>query len=134
MKVKKIIVIFLIVYVLINTFNILNTKVYAISRFEDMVNSAKNFTEDDSATTTVPIPITVDKLQAVSKTISSILFVIAIGVALVTVTVTGINLMIQSAEEKAKTKEALVPLVIGMIISFGAYGIWKIMVGILAEL
>ena len=36
--------------------------------------------------------------------------------------------MIGSAEEKAQIKDALIPFVIGCIVIFGAFGIWKIFV------
>ena len=53
-----------------------------------------------------------------------------------------IDELIQNAEilgatkqqEKAKTKEALVPLVIGMLISFGAYGIWEITMNVFYQI
>ena len=38
----------------------------------------------------------------------------------------AINFAIQSVEDKAKVKESMVPWIIGIFISFGAYGIWKI--------
>ena len=38
--------------------------------------------------------------------------------------------MIGSAEEKAQIKDALIPFIIGCIIVFGAFGIWKIFVNI----
>ena len=40
----------------------------------------------------------------------------------------GIKFMIGSAEEKAQIKDALIPFVIGCIVIFGAFGIWKIFV------
>ena len=42
----------------------------------------------------------------------------------------GIKFMIGSVEEKAEIKAALVPFVIGCIVVFGAFGIWKIVVTI----
>ena len=34
--------------------------------------------------------------------------------------------MLGSIEEKAQVKEALIPFIIGCIVVFGAFGIWKI--------
>ena len=42
----------------------------------------------------------------------------------------GINFMVQSVEDKAKIKESMIPWVIGIIISFGAFGIWQITINI----
>ena len=38
--------------------------------------------------------------------------------------------MLGSMEEKAQIKEALIPFVIGCIVAFGAFGIWKIFITI----
>lgn len=42
----------------------------------------------------------------------------------------GIKFMIESAEDKAKIKEALVPYVIGVFVLFSAFGIWKLAINI----
>ena len=42
----------------------------------------------------------------------------------------GIKFMIGSVEEKAEIKAALVPFIIGCVVVFGAFGIWKIVVTI----
>jgi len=135
MKIKKIIIMLLFTFILISILSMLTDQVYAADNpLDKILQDGKEFTEGPINNLTTPITIKVEKLQTTSKIISSILFIVAIGVALATTAVLGINLMIQSAEEKAKIKEALVPLVIGMFISFGAYGLWKAMVVIFAEL
>ncbi|OKZ74602.1 MAG: hypothetical protein BHW00_04410 [Clostridium sp. 26_22] len=67
-----------------------------------------------------------DKLQSASSDIYNILLVIGICVAIITISILGIKFMIGSIEEKAQVKEALVPFIIGCIVVFGAFGIWKI--------
>ena len=42
--------------------------------------------------------------------------------------------MIASAEDKAKIKEAMIPYVLGCIVIFGAFGIWKLAITILNNL
>lgn len=58
---------------------------------------------------------------------------LAIGTALAVIIggILGIKFMIASAEDKAKIKEALVPYVLGCVVIFGAFGIWKLVVSIL---
>ena len=51
-------------------------------------------------------------------------------VAVVVGMVLGIQFMAASADEKAKVKEALMPFVVGCIIVFGAFTIWKIAVNL----
>lgn len=86
--------------------------------FLDAGNSSLVSTPDES------------KLQNLSNTVSGILLTIAVGVTLISAVVMGINFVIQSVEDKAKIKESMVPWIIGIVISFGAYGIWKITMGI----
>lgn len=58
---------------------------------------------------------------------------IGIGMALTVVIggILGIKFMIASAEDKAKIKEMMIPYVIGCIVIFGAFAIWKFIVNIL---
>ena len=74
------------------------------------------------------------KLQSLSNTVSGILLTIALVVTLISIVVMGINFVVQSVEDKAKIKESMVPWMIGVIISFGAYGIWKITMGVFYSL
>ena len=77
---------------------------------------------------------TQEDLKPLSDSISSILLAIAVGVTLISIVVMGISYMIQSVEDKAKIKESMVPWVIGILVTFGAYGIWKITLGIFGNL
>ena len=75
-----------------------------------------------------------NKLIATSNLIYNILLVIGIGVAVIVSGVLGIKFMIGSVEEKAQIKDQLIPFVIGCIVVFGAFGIWKIVVGMARRL
>ena len=70
------------------------------------------------------------EIKKISDVVSGILLTIAIAVTFISIAVMGVNFAIQTVEEKAKIKEAMVPWVIGIFISFGAYGIWKIVMNI----
>lgn len=99
----------------------LYTDVFAIG---DILSSGDSFLEAGTNATTA-MPAT-DKLQTLSDTVSSVLLTIALGVTLISAFVMAINFAIQSVEDKAKVKEAMVPWIIGILISFGAFGIWKL--------
>lgn len=60
------------------------------------------------------------------------IFIIAIVVAVIVAGILGIQFIIASAEDKAKVKEAMIPYVIGCVVAFGSYGIWKAVVLILS--
>ena len=68
------------------------------------------------------------KLQSTSNLIYRILFVFGMAIAVVISAVLGIKFMIGSTEEKAQIKEALIPFVLGCIVVFGAFGLWKLIV------
>ena len=64
-------------------------------------------------------------LHNLSNMVSNVLLTIAFGVTLISTVIMAINFTIQSVEDKAKIKESMVPWLIGIIVSFGAYGIWR---------
>lgn len=70
------------------------------------------------------------QLKNISNSVSNILLTIALGVTVISAAAMGINFVIQSVEDKAKIKESMVPWIIGIFVSFGAYGIWRITMGI----
>ena len=65
-----------------------------------------------------------------------VLYNIFLGVGMVIAVIVGIILGIQfmtsGSEEKAKIKESLIGYVIGCIVVFGAFGIWKIAIMIIS--
>ena len=42
--------------------------------------------------------------------------------------------MMASAEDKAKIKEAMIPYVIGCIVIYGAFFIWKVVIMVVGDL
>lgn len=72
-----------------------------------------------------------DKIQDLSGTMYSILLTIAIVVAVVMGSILGLKMLTSSVEEKAEIKEFIMPYVVGCVIIFGAFGIWKLVVTIL---
>lgn len=115
--------IFIAICILITSINYCQPT-YAI---EDIMSAGKEFL---SAGEDIGSTINEETLNNVSYSISSILLAIGIVVAVIVAMVLGIQFMIASADEKAKVKEALVPFIIGCIIVFGSFTIWKVIVNI----
>ena len=69
-----------------------------------------------------------NKLQDLSGYLYNILLAAGVIVAVVVATILGIQFMIGGAEGQAKVKEMLVPFIVGCIIVFGGFGLWKIAV------
>ena len=92
----------------------------------DVITQADNFVEEgESSTTTAPDET---KIKSLSDIIYNILLTIGIVVAVIVGAILGIQFIIASAEDKAKIKEALIPYVIGCVVVFGAFTIWKMVV------
>lgn len=75
-----------------------------------------------------------ESIQDFSKTMYNILIAIATFVAVLVGGILGVKIMISSADEKAQVKELLIPYVIGCVVVFGAFGIWKLVVTILQNM
>lgn len=71
-----------------------------------------------------------DDIQANLDVIFNILVIVGTVLTVIVGGILGINFMIASAEDKAKIKEALIPYILGCIVIFGAFGIWKLTVAI----
>lgn len=120
---------FLIVSLLIYIFPIYS-KVYAATTLDEIISKGDDFIsigEDDEM-------IDQNDLQELSKFISGVLLSVAIGVTIITGAIMGIKFITQSVEDKAKIKESLVPWIIGIIVSFGAFTIWEVAINIFSNI
>ena len=119
-KIYKILII-LILLVLIITPNVFASDIGSI------LQSGKEFLQvgDDPETT-----INLEKLIKSNSNIFNIFFAVAIIIAVVIGIILGIQFMTASVEGQAKVKEAVVPYLIGCVIVFAAFPIWKIVVGV----
>lgn len=98
------------------------------SSLDDMIGDADKFISSANGTV-----INNDSLQSFSKTYYNIFLTIGIIVATLVGAVLGIKFMIGGAEEKADVKEKLVAYVVGCIVVFGSFAIWKLVVTILGS-
>lgn len=75
-----------------------------------------------------------DSLQNLSDSIYSILLIVGVIVAVIVGAILGIRFMTGSVEQQADVKKLLVPYIAGCVVVFGAFGIWKIAVTIIASI
>lgn len=108
---------------------LISCMVYSSSSYAmgEVISEGKDFLSAGSAATTV---IKEDQLKSASNYIYNTLLAVAIVVAVIVAMVLGIQFMAASADEKAKVKEALMPFVVGCIVVFGSFTIWKVAVNI----
>ena len=74
------------------------------------------------------------EIKEANSDIFNTLLSVGIVLAVLVGGVLGVKFMIASAEDKAKIKEAMIPYVLGCIVIFGAFGIWKLSITILNNL
>lgn len=115
---KKIILTMLMALLIINI--ICTPKIFAIS---DIIKDANDFLDD---TKEEELPINQDNLKTTSSKVYNILLACGIAVAVAVGAILGIIFIFSSVEGKAKIQEALLPYVVGCVVVFGAFTIWKI--------
>ena len=72
----------------------------------------------------------VNALNETSKKVFNVFLVAGTIIAVLVGAVLGIKIMVATVEEKAKIKELMVPYIVGCIVMFSAFTIWKIVVTI----
>ena len=124
---KKII---LIINVILIVFMLcLPVRVYAVDdTMDDVFHGAQEWLKNGENTNA---PIDQQQLKSTSDTIYNILLGIAMAVSVAVGVILGIKYMMAGSEEKAQVKETLGPYIISLIVFFGAFAIWKIVVTIL---
>ena len=109
----------IILFILILLFSI-NTKVFAIG---EIIDDGQSFLgAADSGTVNMDIA----DIESASGYLYNILLSLGVVIAVIVATILGVQFMLSEAEGQAKVKEMLIPFVIGCIVVFGGFGIWKI--------
>ena len=75
-----------------------------------------------------------EKLSETTNVVYSALVIIGVALTVIIGGVLGIQFMMASAEEKAKIKEKIIPFILGCIVIYGSFAIWKITVSIFDEI
>ena len=74
----------------------------------------------------------VDTMQGVTDLLYNIFLGFGMIIAIIVGIILGIKFMVSSSQEKAEVKESLITYVIGCVVVFGAFGIWKIAIAIIS--
>lgn len=114
-----------IIIIIIQTIFITNS--YA-STWGDIFSSGQNFINEGKNS---DVPINSNELKDIQDDIYNILLSLGIVFMVIIGAVLGITYIFGSIEQQVKVKETLIPYVIGCIIIFSAFGIWKLVVTII---
>lgn len=98
---------------------------------DEIMTNADSFLTLDNDSVVTPSE---DGIKKMSNTVSNVLLTIAVGVTLISGVIMAMQFAFQSVENKAQIKESMIPWVIGILISFGAFGIWRITMSIFYQL
>ena len=120
-NVKKIIFILIVLILLFSV----NTKVFA---WDGVIKDGQGFIQAGEKSGQAGIDK--EALKNLSGYLYNILLTAGVIIAVIVATVLGVQFMIGGAEGQAKVKEMLIPFVIGCIVVFGGFGLWKIAVTI----
>lgn len=113
---------FLMIFIVIMFYIGFTNKVYAAGDLGEVISGGKKFMNSSSK----EFSIDEDTLKTTSSSLynillmSSFIIVACIGIFL------GIKYMWSGVDEKAEVKNALVIFAIGCLVTYGAFGIWKV--------
>ena len=115
----------IILIVIINIYNLFLYKdnVYAASGWSDIFSQGENFINQGKNSNT---DINEVEFKALYKNLYNFLLAIGIIITIIVGALLGLKYMFGSIEQQVKVKETLLPYLVGCIIIFGAFGIWKI--------
>ena len=97
----------------------------------DILHAGQNFIDEGKSQNSVIDSV---QLKNSSNSIYNILLVIGVILSVLVGAMLGIKIMWGSIEQQTKAKEALMPYVIGCVLIFGAFGIWKLAVTIFSQI
>lgn len=120
---KKIIV-FIVLFTIIM---LTGCQVKAALGLDNIIKQGKEFMNNGSPNKV----INEGTVKSTSDNIYGILLTIGIIVAIIAGIIIGMQFVTGSVEAKAQIKEKLIPYVIGCVVIFGAFGIWKLVVDLL---
>lgn len=75
-----------------------------------------------------------ESLTKLSGRIYNILLEIGVGLSVIIGIILGIKFMLAGVEEKAEVKKMIWVYVVGCVVTFGSFGIWKLVVTILEQI
>lgn len=127
-KYKKLLINIMVIFIIL--FNLFIPNAYA-GPLQDIMNRAEGFVNNGENGGNV---INNDALREGSNTLYNVLLVIGIAVAFIWGIVLGIQFITGSLGEKADVKKNLIVYLVGCVIIFGAFGIWKLLLQLLEPL
>lgn len=96
---------------------------------QDMISDGDEFLNAGDEST-----IEAKSLKGLSGRIYNILLEIGVGLSVIIGIILGIKFMLSGVEEKAEVNKMIWVYVVGCVVTFGSFGIWKLVVSILEQI
>ena len=130
-KVLKVMIKIILVMLIIQT--IYTSKTEALS-LDGIFKAGDNFINEGKTESQKNEAINYEEFRLTTNNIGSVLTTLGIVLAVIIGGILGIQIMWGSIEQQVKAKEMIMPYVVGCIVIFGAFGIWKLAVTIFSQL
>lgn len=130
-KVLKLIIKIILLMLIVQT--IYTSKTEALS-LDGIFKTGDNFINEGKTESQKNEAINYEEFRLTTNNIGSVLTTLGIVLAVIIGGILGIQIMWGSIEQQVKAKEMIMPYVVGCIVIFGAFGIWKLAVTIFSQL
>ena len=130
-KVLKVMIKIILLMLIIQT--IYTSKTEALS-LDGIFKAGDNFINEGKTESQKNEAINYEGFRLTTNNIGSVLTTLGIVLAVIIGGILGIQIMWGSIEQQVKAKEMIMPYVVGCIVIFGAFGIWKLAVTIFSQL
>ena len=124
MKRKKFFI--LIIFILM----ICSTHIVQATTISNIIQGADGFITNGSSSDM----IAGDKIKNLSDIIYNVLLILGTVIAVIVGSVLGIQFITGSLGEKAEVKKNLIVYLVGCVIIFGAFGIWKLIIEVMKQI
>ena len=130
-KVLKVMIKIILLMLIIQT--IYTSKTEALS-LDGIFKTGDNFINEGKTESQKNEAINYEEFRLTTNNIGSVLTTLGIVLAVIIGGILGIQIMWGSIEQQVKAKEMIMPYVVGCIVIFGAFGIWKLAVNIVSKI
>lgn len=130
-KVLKVMIKIILLMLIIQTIYISKTEALSL---DGIFKTGDNFINEGKTESQKNEAINYEEFRLTTNNIGSVLTTLGIVLAVIIGGILGIQIMWGSIEQQVKAKEMIMPYVVGCIVIFGAFGIWKLAVTIFPQL
>ena len=100
----------------------------------NIIETGNKFIEEGSNASNVgATEVSQNNLNNTINQIYNALLALGVVISVIVGAALGIKYMVGSVEEQAKIKETLTPYIVGCVVVFGAFGIWKMLILLLGK-